>query len=45
MRKYYLYGLRDLAVSKYPKYIGITNNPKERLRKHLLDKADTPKIE
>ena len=45
MRKYYLYGLRDLAVSKYPKYIGITNNPKERLRKHLLDKADTPKTE
>lgn len=45
MRTYYLYGLRDLAVSKYPKYIGITNNPKERLRKHLLDKADTPKTE
>ena len=31
MRTYYLYGLRDLAVSKYPKYIGITNNPKENI--------------
>lgn len=42
MRTYYLYALID-PILEVPKYVGITNNPKERLRKHLEDKSTTKK--
>lgn len=42
MRTYYLYVLVEPEVN-IPKYIGITNNPKERLLKHLEDKSITKK--
>lgn len=42
IRKYYLYVLMD-PILKSPKYVGITNNPKERLRSHLKDNSITKK--
>ena len=42
MRTYYLYALMDPNLN-IPKYIGITNNPDERLRHHINDKSITKK--
>ena len=38
MRTYYLYALMDPNLN-IPKYIGITNNPDERLKHHINDKS------
>lgn len=42
MRTYYLYALIDPNSNK-PKYIGITNNPEERLKRHINDVSITKK--
>jgi predicted GIY-YIG superfamily endonuclease len=42
MRTYYLYQLVDPNLN-IPKYIGITNNIKERFHKHLIDSSVTRK--
>ena len=42
MRTYYLYALMDPNLN-IPKYIGITNNPDERLKHHINDKSITKK--
>lgn len=39
---YYLYTLND--ENNTPKYVGVTNDPKERLHGHLRDKSNTPKV-
>lgn len=38
-KEFYLYALVDPENQQVPKYIGITCNPKNRLKKHIEDKA------